>query len=79
MLRQRTKKNDKKIFELIGGKNMEALFIIGLVVIICVFVASTSTERRVMHDVDKMIQKNAKDSEKYFKKEYGEDFGKKNH
>lgn len=58
---------------------MEVLMLIGLIVIICVFVASTSTERRVMHDVDRMIEKNAKDSEKYFKKEYGEDFGKKSH
>lgn len=79
MLRQRTKKNDKKIFELIGGKNMEALLIIGFIVVLCMAIPGIAKETRVMHDVDRMIQKNAKDSEEYFKKEYGEDFGKRNH
>lgn len=79
MLRQRTKKNDKKIFELIGGKNMEALLIIGFIVVLCMAIPGITKETRVMHDVDRMIEKNAKDSDNYFKKEYGEDFGKRNH
>lgn len=52
---------------------MGALLIIGLIVLVCVFVASTSTERRFMHDVDKMIDENAKWTKEYFKKEYGKD------
>ena len=50
---------------------MEALIIIGLIVVVCVFVASTSTERRVMHDVDKLIKENERDLKRRINKEYG--------
>lgn len=56
-------------------------FIILVVIVIVVgkFIMDCAEESRIMRDVDRMIQKNAKDSDRYFKEKYGEDFGKRNH
>ena len=55
------------------------VILIVAVIIIGKFLIGYFEESRVMHEVDRMIEKNAKDSDKYFKEKYGEDFGKKNH
>lgn len=49
-----------------------------IVIIVGVIAYSTcSTEARVMRDVDRMIERNARDTDRYFKEKYGEDFGKR--
>ena len=57
----------------------ELVILVVVIVVVVKFIIECAEESRTMHDVDRIIQKNVRDSDNYFKKEYGEDFGKKKH
>lgn len=57
----------------------ELVILVVVIVVVGKFIIECAEESRTMHDVDRIIQKNVRDSDNYFKKEYGEDFGKKKH